>query len=169
MATAARTGARAGPLAPAMVDYLLAAGAVALLAAVLGALARGYGDWGRLPPLVWFHIVSIGVALVLTPVMLVRSRGDRRHRQLGTIWIAAMASTALASYGIRYMENGGFSWIHILSTVTLFGCWRIWATARRHDWRRHRLTIRMVVGGALLLAGFFTFQFDRILGRWLMG
>lgn len=113
-----------------------------MLAAVTAALLRGHGDWGRLHPVVWFHIVSIGVALILTPVMLLHARGDRRHRILGTIWLAAMASTALASYGIRSAENGGFSWIHILSTVTLIGCWRTWVTARRH-----RLSIRLIVGG----------------------
>jgi uncharacterized membrane protein len=59
--------------------------------------------------------------------------------------------------------------IHILSTVTLLGCWRALVTARRHDWRNHRRTLRAIVGGALLLAGFFTFQFDRILGHWLLG
>lgn len=160
---------RTNPLAPTALDYLLAAGSLAMLAAVAGALGRGMGDWGRLPPVVWFHIATICVALVLTPIMLLRNRGDRRHRQLGYVWLGAMATTSLASYGIRYMEHGGLSWIHILSTITLFGCWRAWSTARRHDWRNHRRTLRMIVGGALLLAGFFTFQFDRILGRWLMG
>jgi uncharacterized membrane protein len=98
--------------------------------------------------------------------MLLRGRGDRRHRQLGYLWLGAMVATSLASYGIR---SGGFSLIHILSTVTLLGCWRALVTARRHDWRNHRRTLRAIVGGALLLAGFFTFQFDRILGHWLLG
>lgn len=160
------SGRRVSPLAPGLVDFLLAAGSLAMLAAVAAALARGVGDWGRLPPLVWLHIATICLALALTPVMLLRGRGDRRHRQLGYLWLGAMVATALASYGIR---SGGFSLIHILSTITLLGCWRALVTARRHDWRNHRRTLRAIVGGALLLAGFFTFQFDRILGHWLLG
>jgi uncharacterized membrane protein len=34
---------------------------------------------------------------------------------------------------------------------------------------RHRRGIRAMVLGALLIAGFFTFPFDRLLGRWLFG
>jgi uncharacterized membrane protein len=34
---------------------------------------------------------------------------------------------------------------------------------------RHRRTIRALVIGALLVAGFFTFPFGRMLGVWLFG
>jgi uncharacterized membrane protein len=32
---------------------------------------------------------------------------------------------------------------------------------------RHRRGVRAMVTGALLIAGFFTFPFDRLLGHWL--
>ena len=44
----------------------------------------------------------------------------------------------------------------------------VWA-ARRHDHRRHRNAVRAMVAGALIIAGIFTFPFDRLLGRWLFG
>ena len=41
--------------------------------------------------------------------------------------------------------------------------------ARRHDVARHRSAVRGMVLGALLIAGFFTFPFNRLLGQWLFG
>ena len=101
--------------------------------------------------------------------MLTRPRGDRWHRTLGYVWLGAMAATSIASFGIRMINDGKLGPIHILSALTLIGCARVIMTARGHQHVEHRRTIRLIVGGALLLAGFFTFQFDRLLGQWLVG
>lgn len=170
MASLAQTKSRpVRPLAADAFEKLLAAGAVLLLAAVLVAIARGRPDWARVPPLVWGHLLTIGIALGITPVMLLRRRGDRRHRQLGYVWVVAMASTALLSLGVRDSNHGQFSLIHILSAWTLIQVPIIVWAARRHDVRRHRSAVRGMVFGALLIAGFFTFPFNRLLGHWLFG
>jgi hypothetical protein len=39
--------------------------------------------------------------------------------------------------------------------------------ARAHDVARHRRRVRGMVTGALLISGFFTFPFGRMLGSWL--
>ena len=39
--------------------------------------------------------------------------------------------------------------------------------ARRHNWKGHRSAVRGMVTGALLVAGFFTFPFGRMMGAWL--
>ena len=44
----------------------------------------------------------------------------------------------------------------------------VW-NARAHNVRRHRTDVRAMVTGALLIAGFFTFPFNRLLGQWLFG
>jgi uncharacterized membrane protein len=44
----------------------------------------------------------------------------------------------------------------------------IWA-ARTHRYAAHRRAVRGMVTGALLIAGFFTFPFGRLLGHWLFG
>jgi len=160
---------RAAPLAADTYEKVLAGAAVVLLAAVLIALARGYPHWGTVPALVWAHIVTILLALVLTPIMLLGRRGDARHRLLGTIWVAAMLLTALLSFGIHLTNPGGYSIIHILSVWTLIQAPLIWYTARHHQVVRHRRSVRGMVTGALLIAGFFTFPFGRLLGRWLLG
>lgn len=161
--------ARAKPLTPDTFERLLAAASVVLLAMVLLALARGYGEWGGIPAMVWAHIGTIGVALALTPPMLLRRRGDRLHRRLGWVWVAAMMLTALLSFDIRLINRGDFSWIHILSAWTLIQVPLIWWTARTHQVARHRGAVRGMVTGALLIAGFFTFPFGRLMGDWLFG
>ena len=155
--------------APTAFDYVLAAGALAMLAAAVTAVLRGRVDWGVLPPVIWFHLATICSALILTPAMLIRRKGDRRHRQLGYVWVVLMVATALGSFFIRFTNDGGFSVIHILSVLTLVVCFRLVRAAQRHDIKAHLRNVRGIVIGALLIAGFRTFPFDRLLGQWLQG
>jgi len=160
---------RRHPWAPETFDKALAVAATALLAAVLAALARGFGEWGRVPTVVWTHIGTILVALTLTPVMLLRPRGDRPHRVLGWTWACALFLTAFISFWVRTINPGGFSVIHLLSLLTIVQVPLIVLYARRHSWKRHRTAVRGMVTGALLVAGFFTFPFGRLMGAWLFG
>ena len=148
-------------------DRVLAAAAGVLLACVAAALLRGHADWGRLPGLVWAHLATIMLALGLTPVMLLRRKGDARHRMLGYVWVAAMFGTAALSFAMRYTNHGAFSFIHVISVFTIVQVPLIVVRARRHEIARHRRAVRGMVVGALLIAGFFTFPFDRLLGHWL--
>jgi uncharacterized membrane protein len=169
MATVTAGTARAKPLATDGYEKFLAMAAIALLAAVLIALARGYPHWGAVPPLVWAHLATILPALALTPVMLLRPRGDSLHRLLGKIWVAAMLLTAIISFGVRESRHGGLSLIHIISAYVIVVAPLIWWTAHNHQVVRHRRMVRGMVTGALLVAGFFTFPFGRMLGAWLFG
>jgi hypothetical protein len=87
--------------APEPFDKVLAVAATLLLAAVVAALARGFEEWGRVPAVVWAHIGTILGALVLTPFMLLRKRGDRPHRVLGWTWASALFLTAAISFWVR--------------------------------------------------------------------
>lgn len=156
-------------LAPTTLERMLALGAIALLLAVSAAVYRGRAEWSQIPPLVWVHLGTIAVALVLTPVMLWRRRGDRLHRQLGWVWSGAMFGSALLSFNLRLINHGRFSLIHVLSALTVVLVPVLVLAARRHDVARHRRTARGLIVGALLIAGFFTFPFNRLLGHWLFG
>ena len=156
-------------LAPDWLDRLLSLAALVLIAMLLAALWRGRGEWVQVPAFVWLHIATIAAALALTPVMLLRRRGDRLHRRLGWIWSGAMILTALFSFGIRQANPGGLSPIHLFSVLTLIQVPAILWTARTHRHEAHRITVRCMVAFALLTAGFFTFPFDRMLGQWLFG
>ena len=168
MATIARAAPRAS-LKPELFDRVLAGASIVLLGFVLAALARGFAEWSMVPAFVWGHIFTILIALTLTPVMLLRRRGDRLHRRLGWIWAASMALTAALTFGIRGINSGSLSLIHILSAWTLIQVPLIVWAARNHQHMRHRNSVRGMVAGALLIAGFFTFPFDRLMGHWLFG
>jgi uncharacterized membrane protein len=168
--TAAPAPARARlSLKPDLFDRILSGAALLLLAFVLTALWRGRSEWGEVPAVVWSHIATILLAIVLTPVMLLRRRGDRLHRRLGWVWAGSMALTAMLTFWIRGLNQGSLSLIHILSAWTLVQVPLIVWSARTHDHRKHRNSVRGMVTGALLIAGIFTFPFDRLLGRWLFG
>jgi len=157
------------PLAPDRLERLVSLGAALLLAAALLAIARGSSQWGRVPPIIWGHLVAAVLAMGLTPVMLLRRRGDRLHRRLGYLWVTAMALTAGLSLGVKVLWPGHFSLIHILSIYTL-GCLPVIVmAARQHNVTLHRRMIRGMAIGALLVAGSFTFTFDRMLAQWLYG
>jgi uncharacterized membrane protein len=153
--------------APDVVERIAAFFAIALLAAAVIAVWKGRQQWDILPWQLWLHLATLAIALALTPVMLLRKRGDNRHRLLGWIWAVCMFVTALISLDIRMINDGGFSLIHLLSAFTIVGVPVLILSARRRDIRRHRGQARGFVIGALLVAGFFTFPFDRLLGHWL--
>ncbi len=156
-------------LAPDRFEQVLGVLALGLLTAMIIAIAMGQADWPKIPLAVWSHLGTIALALVLTPVMLWRKRGDSFHRQLGWVWAASMALTAIISFDIRLINQGGFSWIHLLSAWTIIQVPIIVWSARTHNVARHRSAVRGMIVGALLIAGFFTFPFNRLMGQWLFG
>ncbi|MCW3846592.1 DUF2306 domain-containing protein [Sphingomonas sp. LB-2] len=157
------------PFAPDGYERLLAIGALLLLVAVAAALVKGYPQWHQVPWEVWPHLLTILLAAGLTPIQLLRRRGDSPHRLLGTVWVLAMIATAAFSFNIRELNHGGLSPIHLLSVITLVLVPFLWWAAKTHRVALHRRLVKGQVTGALLIAGFFTFQFDRLLGHWLFG
>ena len=154
---------------PDRLDRTLGWLALALLAVVLVALVRGSGHWGEVSLPIWVHIVTILTGLALTPVMMWRRRGDSTHRTLGYVWVVSLALAALSSFLITATNPGHFSVIHLLSIWTMVQLPVIVLAARRRNHPRHRRAVRGMIIGALLIAGFFTLPFGRMLGRWLMG
>ena len=148
-------------------ETVLAAAAVVLLVMILVALARGYPQWARVRLVVWGHLATVLVAVALTPVMLLRPRGDALHRALGKVWVAAMFLTAAESFLVRSSDSGQLSFIHIMSAYVVVTAPLIWWTARTHRIAAHRRQVRGMVTGALLIAGFFTLPPFRMLGAWL--
>lgn len=150
-------------------DRLLGWLALAMLGFVLAALARGEARWQQVPAAVWVHLGFVILVLTLTPMMLWRAKGTRSHRTLGWLWAGAMLGAALASFWIRDIRDGGFSWIHLLSAYVVIAVPWLVMEARRHRVDAHRAHGRNLVIFALLVAGFFTFPFNRMLGSMLFG
>lgn len=156
-------------ITPDVVEKILGWLALVLLGFAIAAVIKGQDQWQKIPWQLWVHLGTLAIVLAITPVMLWRKRGDAIHRTFGWIWAIGMLTTALVSFDIRWNNPGQFSVIHILSVLTMIGVPMIIVAARRRDIGRHRGLARGFVIGALLVAGFFTFPFNRLLGSWLFG
>ena len=121
-------------------------------------------------PLIFFHLVTALLALLLGAVMLARRKGTRSHKALGWAWVLLMGSTALASAFIRDygMPNlAGITPIHAFTVITAVNLPRgIWAI-RRGNVAAHRRSMTNLYVGACLLAGVFTLLPGRFLGHLL--
>ena len=73
----------------------------------------------------WNLLIVTHVVGALTSVVLGgyqvwrRPKGDTRHRLLGRTWVVLILWTAISSFWIRQINEGAFSWLHVLSVVTL--------------------------------------------------
>lgn len=66
------------------------------------------------------HVVAAFTSVLLGGVQVWRRpRGDARHRLRGRAWVGVIAGTATSSFWIRQINEGAFSWLHVLSVVTL--------------------------------------------------
>jgi uncharacterized membrane protein len=99
------------------------------------------------------HAAIATIALLLGAFNLLRrTRGDRLHRRVGAVWMAAMYVTVISSFAIRELRPGHFSWIHGLSIFTFCTLTvALWAalTGRGHTHRN------FVVGSYFGLVGAF--------------
>ena len=95
----------------------------------------------------WTLLIVTHVVAALTSVLLGahqvwrRPKGDARHRVLGRVWVVLILWTAVSSFWIRHINDGAFSWLHVLSVVTLVTVTLGVATAMRGNIRAHRNTM----------------------------
>lgn len=92
----------------------------------------------------WTLLIASHVVAALTGVLLGahqvwrRPHGDTRHRVLGRVWVVVMLWTAITSFWIRDINEGAFSWLHVLSVVTLVTVTLGVVNARRGNIPGHR-------------------------------
>lgn len=163
------TAPQPDPYAPDLFERVLAYGAMLLIVLVTVALFKGRAEWDRADPLVWVHLGTVMTPLILTPVQLLRRRGDHWHRVLGWIWAVLMFTTALVSFAIPWPHHRGLNVIHIFSVITVVTVPMLVLAARNDRIAKHRGTVRGLITGALLIAGYFTLLPTRMLGHWLWG
>ncbi len=121
-------------------------------------------------PLVFFHLITAFLALLLGSVILMRRKGTDSHRALGWVWVALMGSTALATVFIRdyHLPNiAGFTPIHGFTVLVAVGLPRgIWCI-RHGNVAGHRAVMKGLFIGGCVLAGVFTLVPGRFLGTLL--
>lgn len=66
------------------------------------------------------HLSAALLALPLGGYQLFRrTKGDGRHRLVGRVWVGLMLWVSLSSFGLRELNHGALSLLHVLSVVTL--------------------------------------------------
>ena len=116
------------------------------------------------------HAVAAISAFALGVFQLTAPKGTLRHRTTGFLWVALMTVVAASGFWIHEIRLWGpWSPIHLLSIFTLvmlpIGVWR----AHLHKVDAHKWTMVGIFGGALVIAGVFTFAPGRIMYRMFFG
>lgn len=159
-------------LAPLIPPRAILIGAVALIGLLALALARRVASGEAYFPTVhglWLilHLGTVIPAVPLGAYVLLRPKGDARHKRLGRIWAGLMLATALSSFGLTGL-TGSYSPIHLLSILVLVTLPRAIWDVRRGRLAGHRRTMSILYA-SLLVAGFFTLLPGRLFGIWLFG
>ena len=121
-------------------------------------------------PAIPLHAFAAMTAFALGLVQFAAPKGTLPHRTIGWIWAGLMLAVVVSSFFIHTIRLGGpFSPIHLLSIFTLIvlpiAVWR----AHRHRVADHRRIMIMIFGGALVIAGLFTFLPGRIMHAVVFG
>jgi uncharacterized membrane protein len=118
-------------------------------------------------PVIIAHTLVAFAAFLIGMGMLARRKGDSTHRLIGRIWVGLLSATALSSFFIK--TSGQFSWIHLLSVMTLVFIVRGVLHARNGRIKDHKSTMISLYFGSLIIAGLFTFAPGRLLNRLVFG
>jgi uncharacterized membrane protein len=121
-------------------------------------------------PAIPLHAFAAMAAFALGLVQFAAPKGTLPHRTIGWIWVLLMVSVAVSSFWIHTIRLAGpFSPIHLLSILTLIvlpiGVWR----AHSHRVADHKRIMTTIFGGALVIAGLFTFLPGRIMHAVVFG
>lgn len=100
--------------------------------------------------LVASHATAATLAVVLGGAQLLRRRyGDRLHRWNGRTWVALEYFVAITSFWIRDIRPGRFSWIHILSVITIVSLTVALIAIRRGDRITHAVSMTSTYAGMI--------------------
>ena len=98
------------------------------------------------------HLFTVIPAILLGIVNLSMKKGTSIHKLIGSIWVLLMLVAAIVSFWIR--SEGGYSWIHILSVITITNVILGFIAIKRGNLKMHIGCISGAFMGALV-AGMF--------------
>jgi uncharacterized membrane protein len=130
----------------------------------------------QMTPIIAVHMTAALGALVTGPVALWARKGavqrPKLHRAFGYAWVTLMVVTAVSAIFIRdySLPNlAGYTPIHILVPVSLFGLFGAFWFLAKGNIEGHRKTMQRLYIGACLVAGAFTLLPQRYLGQLVWG
>jgi uncharacterized membrane protein len=116
------------------------------------------------------HAAGAIIALLLGAWQLWARKGTGGHRVIGYIWVALMMLVAVSSFWIHQINQFmGFSVIHLLSINVAVGLPVAVIAARQGNIARHRMAMKGMYVGGLIIAGIFTLAPGRMLGNLVFG
>ncbi|MGA8649463.1 MAG: DUF2306 domain-containing protein [Xanthobacteraceae bacterium] len=121
-------------------------------------------------PAIKLHAFAAMAAFAIGVVQLSAPKGTRTHRAIGWLWVLLMLVISISAFWIHELRLWGpWSPIHLLAIFTLIMLPIAVLHARRHQVARHRLAMISIFGGALVIAGLFTFVPGRIMHAVIVG
>lgn len=113
------------------------------------------------------HLSAAITALLVGAFQLTAPKGTGRHKKIGWLWLSAMSTTAITSFGLHgFATHARFSVIHLLSVWILICVVAAVYFARTKQIKRHRrFTVGAYVG--LIMAALGTLAPGRLISTWL--
>ena len=120
------------------------------------------------------HVATVLPAFLIgTWQIFVSRKGAPVHRALGYVYLALMTVTAVDALFIHSLMPkgpfGGFSPIHLLVPLTLFGVVGALRGAWTHNIAQHRWSMISVYVGGILIAGTLAFLPGRVMHAVVFG
>ena len=126
----------------------------------------------ELTPAIAIHMTAALGALATGPVALWARKGagqrPKLHRAFGYAWVTLMVITAVSAlsiHGGQLPNIAGFSPIHLLVPLTLFGLYGSFRYLAQGNIAKHRQIMQILYYGACVVAGAFTLLPGRFLGE----
>ena len=98
------------------------------------------------------HLASVIPAILLGIIILANKKGTQTHKLIGRSWVVLMLIASISSFFIK--KDGAFSWIHILSIVTISSLAFALFAIRNGNVKMHRSFMIGAFAGAIT-AGLF--------------
>jgi uncharacterized membrane protein len=104
--------------------------------------------------LTWIHFIAAIFAVILGLINLTSKKGTFQHRILGWSWLLLMTSVTVPSFWIRELNDGNFSWIHLLTVWTLISMGIALISIKNGNVRIHASFMIGTMVGAIIAGGF---------------
>ena len=112
------------------------------------------------------HLFLALIALIIGSMNLFSKKGTSKHKIIGWFWITFMVYVSISSFWIKELNEGQYSWIHLLSIITILSLiFSIIAIKLRYIKIHSFFMVGTYIG--LCIAGIFTLLPGRFISNYL--
>ena len=103
---------------------------------------------------IWVHFIAAVLAIMLSLINLVSEKETPQHRMVGWFWLIIMIFVTIPSFWIREINEGDFSWIHLLTIWTIISMGIAIISIKKGNVRTHAGFMVGTMVGAVIAGGF---------------